>query len=268
MHKSPIIRIMEDAVLKTGRSLTRDFGEVEKLQVSRKGPGDFVTSADRRAEKILVQELQKVRPDYGFLVEESGEIAGADKEYRWIADPLDGTTNFMHGIPHFCTSLALEKTQPNGKKEIVAAVIFAPVLNELYWAEKGVGAYMNNERIAVSSRRNLEDALLGAYFWCNGGDRTEADITAFTSLKSNVRILGAAALELAYVAAGKLDGFWNDRLNPWDMAAGILLIQEARGMVTEINGSNRMLENSNILATNGELHDTIRKAIASCYRKV
>lgn len=265
MLKSNLIKLMEDAVLKAGRGLARDFGEVENLQVSKKGPGDFVTSADHRSEKTLVRELSKVRPKWGFLVEESGEIKGEDKEYRWIADPLDGTNNFMHGIPHFSISLALEKKLPNGSSEIVAGIVHAPALNETFWAEKGVGAYSSNRRLAVSSRDKLEESLLGTYIWHGRGKRTEDDIKIISARIANMRVLGSAALELAYVASGKLEAFWHNNLCPWDMAAGILLVQEARGMVSEIHGGKNMMENGNILATNQALNSKISSILSQYY---
>ncbi len=251
---------MEDAALKAGRALARDYGEVENLQVSRKGVGDFVTSADHRAESIIVRELQKARPEYGFLLEEGGEVKGTDTQHRWIVDPLDGTINFMHGLPHFSVSIGLEK---NG--EIIAGVIYAPILNELYMAEKGAGAFCNNRRIRTSSRNNLDDSVLGASLWHESGSTDTNDMLALSGVTSNVRIMGSAALELAYVASGKLDGFWHPRLKAWDMAAGIIIVREAGGIATEINGGRNMLGNRNILAANESLHQKILSTISKFY---
>jgi len=264
-YKSSLIRIVEAAVHKAGRALSRDFGEVENLQVSRKGPGDFVSSADHRAEKILVEELSKSRPDYGFLVEEKGEIPGKDPDNRWIIDPLDGTSNFLHGVPHFCVSVGLEQRTPNGKKEIVLGAVYAPVLQEFYWAEKGQGAFVNDRRLGVSARNRLEECLVGAYIR-RDPEAAARDLKMLQMMPCSRRILGSAALELAYVAAGKLDGFWHHNLKPWDMAAGMLLVREARGMVTEVDGGSRVLESGNILASNEPIHDQLLKQLAK-FRK-
>jgi len=264
MFKSAVITVMEEAVLKAANAIVRDFGELENLQVSRKGPRDFVTSADKKAEKIIIKALQKARPDYGFLTEESGVIKGENEKYRWILDPIDGTTNFMHGIPHFCTSLALEETQAGGRKEIIAAVIFSPILNEMFIAEKGEGAYLNERKLRVSGREKLSDCTVAAYL---RNSASEGEITNFPNIPSNYRILGAAALDLAYVAAGKLDGFWHKNLKSWDKAAGILLVREAKGMVSEINGGSNVIEDGNILATNGQIYDKLRPIIHNHYKK-
>ncbi len=268
--KSGIIRVMEGAVIKAGRRLLRDFGEVEKLQVSQKGPGDFVSTADTEAQKTLTWELQKARPDYGFLVEEGEEIKGKDASYRWIIDPLDGTTNFLHGLPFFCISVALEKRLPNKKPDIEAAMIFAPVFNELFWAGKGEGAYVNDERLKVSARVKLDISAVGTGgVAINRADRlaTEAAIQAVAEKVAAVRILGSAALELAYVAAGRLEAYWHSTMKPWDVAAAILLIREAHGMVTEIGGGSRALETGSILATNGHVHKEIDSLVAPHYKQ-
>lgn len=268
--KSGIIRVMESAVVKTGRRLLRDFGEVERLQVSRKGPGDFVSTADTEAQKTLIWELNKARPDYGFLVEEGEEIKGKDAAYRWIIDPLDGTSNFLHGIPFFCISVALEKRAPNKRPEIEAAMIFAPVFNELFWAGKGEGAYMNDERLKVSAREELDIAAVGTGgigIGREGKHATEAAMRALSEKVAAMRILGSAALELAYVAAGRLEAYWHSHMKPWDIAAALLLIREAHGTVTEIGGGNNMLESGSILATNGHLHKEIDSLVAPHYKK-
>jgi len=256
---------MEDAVMKAGRALARDFGEVENLQVSRKGTKDFVTSADLKSESILIKELQKVRPEYGFLTEESGEIKGKDEEFRWICDPLDGTVNFMHGIPHFAISLALEKKQPNGKREITAGVIQAPASGEIYWAERGLGAFCGNRRLKVSSRNKLEEALLVTCF--DAGKDDSDGIKALMDMDLNTRIFNSSALDLAYVAAGKIDVFWHDKLKPWDIAAGVLLVREARGVVTQIDGRDFEIDKGSVLAGNEVLHEKISSTLPEYYAK-
>src|SRR3984957_6213102 len=223
-RRSAFLNVMIDAAEKNRPALTRDFGEVEQLQVSKKGPGDFVSAADHKSEKILKEELLKARPTYGFLLEEAGEIKGTDASYRWIIDPLDGTTNFLHGLPHWSISIALEKD-----KEIVAAVIHDPIKNELFHAEKGGGAFSNAKRLRVSGVSSLVDGLVGV------GDKFFNEIFVFPS-GLGVRRMGSACLSLAYVAAGRLDAYWEEGLSPWDKAAGSLLVKEAGGYVSEIDG--------------------------------
>src|SRR5512146_753717 len=221
--RSALINVMVRAAEKAGRALVRDFGEVEQLQVSLKGPADFVSTADHHAERTLRAELAKARPAYGFLMEESGGTVGSDPQHRrWIVDPLDGTTNFLHGVPHFAISIGLERDG-----EIIAGVVYEPTRNEMYWAEKGAGAYLNDRRLRVSGRRQLGDALIGTGMpYLGQGDRKDyaATLARVMPATSGVRRLGAAALDLAYVAAGRLDGFWEFGLCPWDIAAGILLV--------------------------------------------
>src|SRR5512146_465091 len=220
--RSPTINVMANAALKAARGLIRDFGEVEQLQVSVKGPGEFVSTADLRAERTLKTELSRARPGYGLLFEEGGASEGSDPHHRWIVDPLDGTTNFLHGIPHFAISIGLERDG-----EIIAGVVYEPTRNEMYWAEKGAGAYLNDRRLRVSGRRQLGDALIGTGMpYLGQGDRKDyaATLARVMPATSGVRRLGAAALDLAYVAAGRLDGFWEFGLCPWDIAAGILLV--------------------------------------------
>ena len=250
--RSAIINVMGGAALKAARGLIRDFGEVEQLQVSVKGPGDFVSTADLRAEKVLRTELQKARPGYGMLMEESGDTAGSDARHRWIVDPLDGTTNFLHGIPHFAISIALERDG-----EIVAGVIYEPLRDELFWAEKGGSAFLNDRRLRVSARRSLGDAVIGTGMPFNGrGDhpRYLATLAPIMAATSGVRRQGAASLDLAYVAAGRLDGYWEFGLSPWDIAAGILIVREAGGYVTDLAGGHGMLESGDVLAANDHLH--------------
>jgi myo-inositol-1(or 4)-monophosphatase len=250
--RSATINVMAGAALKAARGLIRDFGEVEQLQVSVKGPADFVSTADLRAEKTLRQELQKARPGYGFLMEESGETAGSEGRHRWIVDPLDGTKNFLHGIPHWAISIALER-----EGEIVAGVIYEPTRDEMFWAEKGVGAYLNERRLRVSARRQLGDSLIGTGIpFRERGDhqRYLATLAAVMAATAGVRRPGAASLDLAYVAAGRYDGYWEFGLSPWDIAAGILLVREAGGYVSDLSGGHEMMKSGDILAANDHLH--------------
>lgn len=259
------LREMEKAILKAGRYLARDYGEIENLQVSRKGAGSFVTSADLKAEKIVLEELRKSFPDYCVLSEEAGFVAGADGRYTFILDPIDGTTNFMHGLPFFCVSLALQEKLPNGKTEIIAAAIYAPILDEMYLAEKGEGARVNNKRLNVSARDRLEDGVFAAYLAKYDKEQRACDQNALNSAVLHTRILGSAALELCFVAAGKLEGMWHWRLHPWDIAAGSLVVKEARGQVSEISGGQNYLETGSIIAANSNIFEKIRKKIQPCY---
>ena len=248
--RSALFTVMDRAVRKAGRALVRDFGEVENLQVSVKGPGDFVSNADRRAEATLREDLARARPGYGFLMEESGEVAG-DGLHRWIIDPLDGTTNFLHSIPHFAISVALERG-----KDVVAGMIYNPVLDEMYWAERGHGAFLNDRRLRVSARRDLSSAVIGTGIpFQTRGDHPAylKTLAAVMARTAGVRRIGAAALDLAYVAAGRFDGFWESDLNAWDVAAGILMVREAGGFVEDIDGRDTALNTGNIIATNGHL---------------
>jgi myo-inositol-1(or 4)-monophosphatase len=259
---SALINIMSTAAVRAARGLIRDFNEVEHLQVSRKGPGDFVSVADHQAEKIIYQELQKARPDFGFLMEETGEISSVDKRHRWIVDPLDGTTNFLHAIPHFCISIALEFDN-----EILAGVVYDPVKDELFHAEKGRGAFLNDRRIRVSSRTHLADALLATTGITNKVDPTRSaalvskamDITRKTA---GIRHYGAAALDLCYVAAGRFDGFFAYGLAYWDIAAGLVLVREAGGYVDEISGKGSLFETGSILASNEKLRESLRENLS------
>jgi myo-inositol-1(or 4)-monophosphatase len=258
--RSALINVMTGAAYKAARGLRRDFGEVEQLQVSLKGPGNFVSTADHRAEKVLRQELQRGRPEYGLLMEESGETAGSDSEHRWVVDPLDGTTNFLHGLPHFCISIALERAG-----EIVAGVVLDPIQDELYWAEKGVGAFLNDRRLRVSSRRKLAIALIATgtpYEHSAGRKRYLHQLDVVMGAVADVRRMGAAALDLAYVAAGRFDGYWEYGLSPWDLAAGMLLVREAGGYVTDPDAEGNPLASGNVLAANDHLHAALRSALS------
>ncbi len=260
--RSAIINVMAMAADKAGKRLIRDFGEVEQLQVSRKGPADFVSSADRKAERILREALTQARPDYSLLMEESGATQGKDSRHRWIVDPLDGTTNFLHGIPHFCISIALERDG-----DIVAGVIYDPLKDEVFWAERGLGAYVNERRLRVSGRTQLPDALFATgipFLGIQDGAghaRFLNQLGRVMAQCSGVRRLGSAALDLAYVAAGRYEGYWENGLNAWDVAAGILLVREAGGQVTDIAGRTYKLGADDICAGNDQLHQPLRKLL-------
>ncbi|MCX5516360.1 inositol monophosphatase [Kaistia algarum] len=252
MARSALLNVMVAAVLKTGRTLARDFGEVENLQVSMKGPGDFVSAADKKAEKTLIEELSRARPGYGFLTEESAPIEGTDRSHRWIIDPLDGTTNFLHGIPIFAISVALERDG-----QIVAGVIFNPVMNELYVAEKGGGAFMNDRRMRVATRNTLADAVVATGIPHLGGPDHAGYLKKLQRVMlevAGIRRNGAAALDLAWVAAGRFDAYFEDHIHAWDIAAGLLLVREAGGFVSDTSGGDRMLETGSICVGNESIH--------------
>lgn len=262
MPASALMNVMTQAARKAGRVLARDFGEVEHLQVSVKGPADFVTAADLRAEKILFEELSKARPGYGFLMEERGHVDGADKTHRWIVDPLDGTTNFLHGIPLFAISLALER-----EGEIIAGLIFNPASGETFTAERGKGAFLDDRRIRVSARRELESALFATGIPHRGKPDHDLFLQECRYLmrrSAGIRRMGAASLDLAWVAAGRFDGFWERNLCAWDIAAGVILIREAGGFVSGLNGKQDMLETGGIVAGNTDIHKTLCMALAEC----
>jgi len=257
--RSAIINVMIGAAQRASRGLVHDFGEVEQLQVSRKGPGDFVSIADLKAERTIREALAKARPGYGFLMEESGESKGADRDRRWIVDPLDGTMNFLHGIPHFATSLALEHAG-----EIIAAVTYNPIAYEMFWAEKGVGAYLNDRRLRVSARSKMTEALIGTGIPHGHGDdydRYLGEVRTVMPAVASLRRFASAALDLAYVAAGRLDGFWERGLEPWDLAAGILLIREAGGFASDSDGGSAILDTGGIVCANAELHGPLLRLL-------
>jgi myo-inositol-1(or 4)-monophosphatase len=262
MHRSALLNVMVKAAFRAGRSLKRDLGEVENLQVSVKGPRNFVTAADHRAEAILHEELAKARPDYGFLGEEGGAHVGADRTHRWIVDPLDGTTNFLHGIPHFAVSIALER---NGA--IVAALTYNPANDELFVAEHGKGAFLNDRRIRVASRQRLADAVVACGLPHYGrGDLALArrEIAAAQQHFAGLRRFGAATLDLAWIAAGRFDAYWERDLSPWDLAAGMLLVREAGGFASDPDGGDAVLATGHIVAGNETMHrellDLLKKA--------
>jgi myo-inositol-1(or 4)-monophosphatase len=252
---------MVNAAFKAKRGLVRDFGEVENLQVSQKGPADFVSAADHRAEETLVAELRRARPHFGFLLEEGGVVEGDDTSNRWIIDPLDGTTNFLHGLPHFAISIGLER---DGKP--YAGVIYDPIRDELFWAESGAGAFLNDQRLRVSARRDLPVALIATGMPFKGRAQHPDYLSMVDRVwgeTAGVRRFGSAALDLAYVAAGRFDGFWEFALSPWDVAAGVIIVREAGGIVTEVDGGSDTMTTGNILATNGHLHGSLQKVLAS-----
>ena len=256
MTASSLITSMIDAARKAARGLARDFGEVTELQVSKKGAADFVSAADIKAEQVLFEALTKLRPGYSFLGEERGEIEGTDKTHRWIVDPLDGTTNFLHAIPHFAVNVALER-----EGQIVAAVTYNPITHDIFWAEKGRGAWLGNEkRLRVAARKHLDEALLATgipFLGIPGHGQFLKELHQISQRVAGVRRYGAAALDLAWVAAGRFDGFWERGLKPWDTAAGLLMVTEAGGKVTDLKGDPYVPGVGSILASNLELHPLI-----------
>ena len=257
---SPQINLITKACMKASRSLIRDFGEIENLQVSAKGPGDFVSSADKRTEKILIDELQKAHPEFGIITEEAGVINKSNIKNRWIIDPIDGTMNFLNGIPQFAISIAYEEDS-----EIKCGVIFNPIMNEMFCAEKGTGAYLNNSRIRVSNKKRIKDALL-----VTGGPKGASKIKEkifseyinISNNVSNVRKFGSAALDMAYVACGRFDGYWQRELNYWDIAAGLIIVKEAGGFIDFFEEDVSSPLKKNILASNSNIHDEIRDLIS------
>ena len=263
---SALINVMSAAIIKAGKGLLRDFGEVDNLQISRKGTANFVTAADLRTEKLLQRELSIARPNFGFLLEEGGEVKGKDPHHRWIIDPLDGTNNFIHAIPYFCISVGLEKTDDNGKSEIIAGIIYDPIHNELFAAEKGKGAFVNNRKLQVSTRNTLEDSMLVSGSPRNTPNRTAGHFGLNHTLAENgaiLRYLGATALDLAYLAAGRIDACWHFSIQPWDIAAGMLLVQEAGGLITQPDGSTADIYSKSLLGTNKHLQVPMQKLLAT-----
>ncbi len=248
MPASALINVMTAAARKAGRSLVRDFGEVEQLQVSLKGPADFVSAADRRAEETLYAELSRARPGYGFLMEERGLVEGPDKTHRWLVDPLDGTTNFLHGVPLFAISIALER-----EGELIAGLIYNPASGETFTAEKGKGAFLDDRRIRVAGRQELQSSLIVTGIPHRGRPDHELFLSECATVMQTVaglRRTGAASIDLAWVAAGRFDGYWERNLRAWDVAAGIVLVREAGGFVCDLDGGQRMLDTGAILAGN------------------
>ena len=260
MLRSALLNVMIKAARKAARNLNRDFGEVEKLQVSLKGPANFVSAADRRAEEILKEELLHARPGYGFLGEEGGRHEGADKTHTWIVDPLDGTTNFLHGLPYFAISIALERDGA-----IVAGLVYNPVTDEMFTAERGKGAFLNDQRIRVAARRQMTDALIGCDLPHRGRVELEESYKELAAVQGEtvaaLRHFGSAALDLAFVAAGRLDLYWEHNLHPWDVAAGMILVREAGGYVTDTDGGEDIFTKGGIIAGNEMLHSELLRVL-------
>jgi len=263
MIRSALMNVMTGAALKAGRGLKRDFGEVENLQVSVKGPGDFVTAADKRAEKTIFEELSKARPGYGFRLEGGGVVEGSDKSHTWHIDPLDGTSNFLHGVPVFAVSIGLER-----EGQLVAGLVYNPAADEMYVAEKGQGAYFNNRRMRVAARRTLSESMVACGIPPLGRHKDhesfKRELAAGMAKIGNIRRMGAAAIDLAMVACGRFDGYWERGINSWDVAAGVVLVREAGGYVTDFSGGGDMLTKGEICAGNEAIHrqllDVMRKA--------
>ena len=260
--RSALLNIMVNAALKAGRSLTRDFGEGENLQVSRKGPADFVSNADRRAEQIVFDELRKARPTYAFLMEEGGAVEGTDGQHRWIVDPLDGTTNFLHGIPMFAVAIALERGQ-----EIVASVIYNPVMDELFTAEKGGGAWRSDrKRLRVAARKHLADCVIATGIKTTGTSDDAIALRQLTQVSpatAGIRRTGSASTALAWLAAGRFDGYWESRLSPWDVAPGSLMLREAGGTMSDYAGQAGSIWNGQVVAGNETVQAQLLKLIRS-----
>ena len=250
---SPQLNLMHRACMKASKVLIRDFGEIEKLQVSEKGPGDFVTASDKRVEKIIINELNVESSKYSVLCEEKGELIGKNKEKRWIIDPIDGTTNFLNGLPHFAISIAYEE-----KGEILSGIIFDPIKNEMFFAEKGQGAYLNNIRTRVSNKSDFKNSLLvtgGPRYTSNIKDKVFKEyIELAKKVRPPIRKSGSAALDLAYVAAGRFDGSWQRELKYWDIAAGIIILKESGGFINNLRGDNYLQDKIDIVATNSKIH--------------
>src|SRR3954453_5013778 len=266
LRLSPHLTVMANAAQKASKRLLRDFNEVEHLQVSVKGPSDFVSQADLRAESTLREELNKARPGYAFMMEESGASGSDNWSWRWVVDPLEGTTNFLHGIPHWAISIGLERRLPDGGSELAAGLVYAPAVDEMFWAEKGVGAFVNERRLRVSARRELKDAVFatGIPFAAVAAVRQRAfsrTLAALMPQVAGIRRFGAAALDMAWVAQGRFEGYWELGIKPWDIAAGMLIVREAGGYATDV-GEGDPRETSNIVAANPTLHAKLRAAVA------
>jgi myo-inositol-1(or 4)-monophosphatase len=268
---SGLIRVIEKAARKAGQRLRRDFGEIEHLQVSRKGPADFVSKADQAAERTIWDELRQARPDWGFLFEEAGTVEGDPNKPRFIVDPLDGTSNFLHGIPHFAISIAVQEPRLDGKGwgEVTAGLVYQPITDETFWAEKSRGAWLHDKRLRVSARRHLDESLVatGIPFMGHGSLAEWAAIyQALAPQIAGIRRFGSAALDLAWVAAGRYEGFWESGLAPWDTAAGCLLVREAGGFVSDYRGRSQPICDAEVLAGNDALHSRLHKILAGALK--
>ena len=263
--RSPVMNAMIKAASMAARQLSRDFGEVEQLQVSRKGPADFVSTADLKAEEVIYEELKRARPDFGFVMEEKG-VENPKSHSHFIIDPLDGTTNYLHGLPHWAISIAVAS-----EGQLTSGLIYDPIKDEMFWAERGRGAYLNDRRLRVSARENLDTALVATGIPWKGREGHElfnAELSAMMGKVAGVRRFGSAALDLAYVAAGRYEGFWETDLKSWDIAAGVVLVREAGGMVTEKNGKDNMMNSGSILAANPHLHGPIERILRGAERQL
>jgi myo-inositol-1(or 4)-monophosphatase len=260
---------MDRAARKAGAKLRRDFNEVQHLQVSRKGPADFVSKADRQAERMLYDELSHARPDWGFVMEEAGIIEGDPTKPRFIIDPLDGTSNFLHGIPHFAISIAVEEPRPDGRGEVITGLVYQPLTDESFWAEKGRGAWLQDQRLRVSARRTLDESLIATGIpFLGHGDMAQWGriFGAVAPQVAGIRRNGAASLDLAWVAAGRFDGYWEADLQIWDVAAGMLIVREAGGFITDFRGGDRAIERNEYLAGNDAIHSKLHKLVAGALR--
>lgn len=258
LSDSPIINIMGSAALKAAKGLVRDFGELEHLQVSRKRLGDFVTVSDKKAEKILIEELSRAKPQYNFLTEESGEIKNSDSDFYWVVDPLDGTSNFLHAVPHFAIAIALMR-----KDDVLAALTYDPIKDEMFWAEKGKGAFLNKRRIKVSNRSEY-DMCLASFGGFMDQESPQKFLKMFSVFQNfgGLRQMGSAALDLAYVASGRLDAYvFLSGLKKWDIAGGMLMVKEAMGIITEVSFGSKMFETGSVFAANASIHQPIHNAL-------
>jgi myo-inositol-1(or 4)-monophosphatase len=261
MLHSALINVMVKAARRAGRSLKRDLGEIENLQVSLKGPANFVSLADKRAEQMLYEDLNKARPGYGFIGEEGGAREGSDKSHTWIVDPLDGTTNFLHGIPQFAISIGLRR-----EDTVIAGLIYNPANDELYIAERGKGAFLNDQRLRVAGRRQLNDCVVACglpHIGRGDHDLSRREMTEIQNRVAGLRRFGAASLDMAFVAAGRLDGYWERNLSPWDMAAGAILVREAGGTVSCVDGKSDPLQTGNVICGNEHVHAELVKILRS-----
>jgi myo-inositol-1(or 4)-monophosphatase len=262
---SASMTVLQAAIQKASRRLLRDFADVESLQVTSKGAGDFVSQADLRAEQTLREELSRARPGWGFLMEESGASGADDWEWRWVVDPLDGTTNFLHGIPHWAISVGVERRTGDNTSELMAGCIYNPAGNEMFWAEKGMGAFLNDRRLRVSARRDMASALFATgipFAKVQRKGEFSATLARLMPQVAGVRRFGAAALDLAWVAAGRYDGYWELGLNKWDIAAGLVIVKEAGGFLSDPAGGETHYETGDVVCGNQALHPKLREVVA------